>query len=299
MLKKNRALIISVIPFILGAAHVSAKEVIHVFLLGGQSNMLGREDISESNPLLVEKMGEGGIAGNAILYHHNYRGTQTLSANGFSPLAPRPSNDGQMGNFGPELTFGRDIQKALGDQKVVLLKYSVGGTGLSKHWFAGGTDDPSSDGEMYTGFKELVRAGLSRLKSDNPDAEIRVEAMLWHQGEGDVGTASARYETNLTHFIHGVRHDLNLPDLPFFIGGLSDIQGIYYKRHKRYEWMQIVLQAQKDVAAADPNSWFVSLDEKDGLTTQPVELHFDVNGYKVMGERFASVLLNEISCSNK
>lgn len=281
--------------FVVGAFSGSAlaQNTINVFLLGGQSNMLGRANISGSDPLLVNGLEEGGIADNTIVYHHNYRGSQTLADDGFTTLRPRPSDDGEPGNFGPELTFGRDMQHALPFEKVTILKHAVGGTSLYGDWYADGTSDQSNDGPQYALFKQLVTEGLSRLQSDNPDAQIRVVAMLWHQGEADVGSQSANYEDNLTHLIQDVRDDLDLPGLPFLIGGLSDLQEDHYEERGRLAAMQLLVQSQMDVAEADPNSWFVSLDEADGMTIGGGGLHFDVSGYKVMGERFAQTVIDQ------
>ncbi|MCC6681287.1 MAG: hypothetical protein IT445_10350 [Phycisphaeraceae bacterium] len=277
----------------LHAPYAHAQEVINVFLLGGQSNMLGRANVEDSDPLLVNGLGDGGIASNNVLYHHNYRGEQTLAANGFVALGPRPSDDDQPGNFGPELTFGRDIQIAVGNARIAILKYAVGGTSLYGDWYADGSDNQSNDGPQYVAFKQLISEGLARLRTDHPDAEIRVIAMLWHQGEADVGSQAYNYEANLIHFIHDLRHDFDLPDLPFFIGGLSDTQESFYQAKDRLTAFHVLVQAQKNVAAAVSNCWFVSLDSDDGMTIGPAGLHFDVNGYKVMGERFAAMAIQQ------
>lgn len=299
MIKKNNSMRISILLFVFLVTTVIAGEKIHIYLLAGQSNMLGRKNISDTDPLLVQNIGEGGIASNTIAYHHNYRGSETLATNGFSTLKPRPPDDGQGGNFGSELTFGRDMQGELGNEKIAILKYAVGGTSLYGDWYADGTDDQSNDGEKYTEFKQLVNAGLAELRNNYPNAKIQVEAMLWHQGEADVGTKAAYYETNLTHFIHDVRQDLHRPYLPFFIGGLSDLQRDYYEAQNRLAWMEMLIKAQKDVAKADPESWFVSLDAANGMSISSDGLHFDVNGYKKMGERFREVLLAANASKNK
>jgi len=285
---------VAVTACVLGlACAAEAQEVIHVFLMGGQSNMLGRATVSGSDPLLVNGLEAGGIAGNSILYHHNYRGSQTLAANGFTTLGARPADDGELGNFGPELTFGRDIQNAIGDETIAILKHAVGGTSLYGDWYADGTVDQNSDGPQYAQFKQLVRNGLARLQSDHPDAEVKVIAMLWHQGEADVGSQSLNYKNNLTHFIHDVRDDLDLPDLPFFIGGLSDLQEPNFESRGRLEMMRVLVQAQKDVAASVPGTWYVSLNGADGLSVDESGLHFDLNGYQVMGEQFAAEMLRQ------
>ncbi|MFT4688690.1 MAG: hypothetical protein ACJASX_003471 [Limisphaerales bacterium] len=72
-----------------------------------------RSDLESNAPLLPLGLDDAGISSNGILYHHNYRGDATLDHDGFEALGTRPANDGQLGNFGPELTFVQEVQKAL------------------------------------------------------------------------------------------------------------------------------------------------------------------------------------------
>jgi hypothetical protein len=86
-----RKILVVFVSVTLSCSAAHAAETIDVFLMAGQSNMLGRTD------------------SNIILYHHNYRGGGTLDRDGFEPLGIRPGSDGQMGNFEPELCFGQEI----------------------------------------------------------------------------------------------------------------------------------------------------------------------------------------------
>jgi hypothetical protein len=282
----NRGITFVILFISFATVQTAAQDTIHVYLVGGQSNMVGRANIYTSDPLLGNDLEHDGIASNNILYHHNYRGSETLADDGFITLWRRPSDDGQGGNFGCELTFGRDVQLTWGlDEQIAILKYAVGGTSLYDHWYADGTASQSNDGECFEDFKSLVNEGLTKLENDYPAANIQVEGMIWHQGESDIGPEAVNYETNLTNFIHDVRQDLNVPNMPFYIGGLSDLQEDHFS--DRLAELRMIVQAQKDVADNDPNSWFVSLDASDGMTISSDGVHFDLAGYKTMGERFA------------
>ena len=77
--------------------------------------------------------------------------------------------------------------------------------------------------------------------------------------------------------------------MPFYIGGLSDLQEDHFS--DRLAELRRIVQSQKNVAANDPYGWFVSLDASEGMTIASDGVHFDAAGYKTMGERFAAVAM--------
>ncbi|MGZ0170526.1 MAG: sialate O-acetylesterase [Planctomycetales bacterium] len=177
-------------------------------------------------------------------------------------------------------------------ERIALLKYAVGGTSMDQDWFADGTSETGNDGVQYREFKKLVNAGLAGLENDYPEAEINVRALLWHQGEADVGSAAMRYKPNMQEFIRDLREDLGEPGLPVLIGGLSDLQREHYQKKNRLKWFEMITSVQKELSADDPMIWFVSLEKADGMTIGGGGLHFDRAGYMTMGRRFAEVYLN-------
>ncbi|MGY8673937.1 MAG: sialate O-acetylesterase [Verrucomicrobiia bacterium] len=58
----------------------------------------------------------------------------------------------------------------------------------------------------------LLKYAGGGTSMDHPQAEIVVRALLWHQGEADVGSAAIRYKANMQRFIRDLREDLNAPD---------------------------------------------------------------------------------------
>jgi hypothetical protein len=97
-----------------------------VFLLCGQSNMVGQGSNSElSAP---------------------YSATQTdvnFWKNGWVSLAPGFGNNSSM--FGPEVSFGRAIKDAYPSDGLYLIKYAVNGTALYNDWAP-----PPTSGPQYT-----------------------------------------------------------------------------------------------------------------------------------------------------
>ena len=238
-----------------GAFETNASEI-KVFLMGGQSNMLGRAPVSG---LPVELQGTQ----NDLLLFGGSDGTAgtTLTA-----LQPDGKNAGE---FGPEVTFGRTIADAFPTTQFALIKYAAGGTALYNDW---APDSGSGDGPQYALFQQTVTSGLQALQDAGYTPDII--GMLWHQGESDaIEGQQANYETNLTNFISDVRSNYGT-DLPFMIGEIR----------RQSTATNTVADAQVAVGAADPNATFVQAADLSFLDTY----HFDAASMITLGERYAN-----------
>ena len=233
---------------------------IEVFLLAGQSNMVGQGIHNElpSNLLNVNTNVRAYAGGQ--LGHPEY-------AEKWLKL-----ND-QLGaiDFGPEFTFGLDMEKANPNKNIALIKWSVGGTDLANDW------NPSKTGGLYENFRSAVTTQMQVLSQDYDPA---IMGMLWMQGEGDtlsLETANA-YEQNLSNFISTVKSDLHCPDLKMVLGRISDSGAWPYRAQVR--------MAQQNIADADPN---ISMVNTDDLTRDLY--HYDTAGLITLGSRFATAML--------
>lgn len=239
--------------------------IVNVFLVGGQSNALGRANTAQlpTSPLDLKS------PQNDVAF---YEGSLTT-------LQPRATQ------FGPEITFGRalaDHYSPLGES-VALLKYAVGGTNLHTQWKADGTSSPTSDGSHYKAFQNTVNAGLLALATSNPGDTFVLSGMIWMQGESDaVATHSANYETNLTNFINDIRATFE-EELPFVIGQLSSGQ-----TNLNATYLNTVRTAQANVAAADS---LTALLDTSSYSLANDNLHFDAAGQIAMGYGFADSML--------
>ena len=247
---------------------------VHVLLQGGQSNSEGRADPTglPTTPVNLQ-----GYQSDVDFYYLN-----TLST-----LHPATSSGTQ---FGPEITFGRhfvDRLKPDAFSRVAIIKYSKGGTSLYSDWKAGGNATTTGDGLQYVSFQSMVSSGLAALASAYPSASITIDGMIWMQGESDVPTASAAYYANLTNFIADVRLTYNLPKLPFVVARLSASQ----TGAGNVTLLNVVRQAQTDVAAADP---WTGLVNTDTFPLKSDALHFDTAGQQALGTAFADQLYNLI-----
>lgn len=146
-------------------------------------------------------------------------------------------------HFGPELQFGH----VLGDHyenQVLLIKTAWGGKSLYKDY-----RPPSSGGTVGTYYKKMieeVREALSNLKADFPEygnQGYQLAGFVWYQGWNDgvdPKNAVPEYEQNLVHLIRDVRKELNAPNLPVIVGELT---GAWVKGDENWEALR---KAQRD-----------------------------------------------------
>ncbi len=239
---------------------------VQVYLLAGQSNMVGIGQVTALPESLRVAQDDIGMYCSLT---PGWRALDTACSAGPSWI-------------GPEVSFGRTLADALPDVEVRLVKHAVGGTDLYDYWDPGETPDDTA-GEGYRVFRETVQAALADLDAEG--RSYQVAGMIWMQGESDATQPhmAGAYQANLTQLIDRVREDVATPDLPF-VAGLIDCTGVCTYR-------AAVRTAQQAVADADP---LVDVIETQDLGLHPTDAwHYQGIGQRVMGERFARVLLGE------
>jgi hypothetical protein len=254
---------IGVVALVMGlvVAAVPARAEIKVFLMAGQSNMVG--------------------AGYTYQLKAPYNATQpdvkiwnyTGSWISLSPSYEGTIDSDRDGRFGPEVTFGYTINNLFPNDDIYLVKYAVNGTTLSYDW------DPNRTDGLYNTLKTRVTAALGNLTSTGHTYTIA--GMLWMQGETDAKDYSAAnaYQANLEEFITKVRTDFSASDMKFVIGRISPPWATYTGK---------VRAAQEAVAAKMTNvSWFNTDDLPIMSATQP-NYHYSSAGQVELGIRFAN-----------
>ncbi len=237
-----------------------------MILLIGQSNMDGRNDISDLPGELRE------INRKVRIQYNDYTWRQMRAGNsGFAH---------QNGTifFGPELSFGAEITAAFPEAStILLLKSSRGGTSMT-HW------NPP-DGLQY----KLLLKRINKFFTDCAKLNPEIVGAVWMQGESDSleSGMAERYAENLTAFIAELRRQTGNPSLPFVIGqvyaGDHPGQGSAVRNPEK---MQIVHDAQQQVADQDD---FVALVVTDDLTLRD-PYHYDAASTVELGKRFAQAL---------
>ncbi len=230
-------------------AVLRAAEPMKVFVLAGQSNMVGagivkadprRNEGKGTLEWLVEKRPEQ--YGHLVDAKGNWveRGDVMIWYMGkVGPLGP--GYGGNEDRIGPELGFGDVVGDEYGRQ-VLLIKVAWGGKSLAVDF-----RPPSSGGEVGPYYKELlqhVRDVLGRYDKDEYD----LAGFGWHQGWNDrINQAfNDAYEENMANFIRDIRRDLGVKDLPFVIAetGMSG----HKEKHPR---ALSLMRAQAAVAERD------------------------------------------------
>ena len=185
--------------------------------------------------------------------------------------------------FGPEITFGHDIDAMLNPDsttRIAIIKYAQDSTRLADQWKAGGDATTNGDFSVYLTFQQTVSNGMAALSAAYTGAVIEIEGMIWMQGESDTSKTSYGlvYETNLTDFITDIRATYGT-NLPFVIGTVSINQQL--------NPITLVRQAQENVASNDYYSGLVITDTFPLLTD---DMHFNAEGQQMLGSRFAEEL---------
>ena len=302
-MKRSIFLLLSV-GFLGLSAAAPAKGVLHIFLVGGQSNAVG-QDSAKNMPSSLRKPLEDVPFYYAVVPH---KGGATLEPV-YTTLRPGASHveDG----VGPEISFGHELEayyeNVAPDDRVAIIKFAHGGTNLFEQWKAGGDATTNGDGRVYREFQRVVGLGLGALKDDPElkDFEHRIEAMLWVQGEGDLGKGHATdYAQNLTAFIADLRMTYR-EGLPFYFSRISSSQTIYSKSKDpelvaNYE---AIRKGQAEVGEKVAGATMVDIDGREfsmllQSTYKPLLLHFDAKGTVAIGEAFAEAFIKDLKAGS-
>ena len=194
-----------------------ASEIVHVFILAGQSNMVGAGEV-ESN--LSRNDGRGSLqwltknSSTQDTYSHLRTNTGVwvqrddvliwfLDRKG--PLEPGYGSN--QNKIGPELGFGWTVSDAF-EEPVLLIKLAWGGKSLAEDF-----RPPNLEGETgpyYTKIIEHTKDVLKRADRLFPQFEgatFMLSGFGWHQGWNDRINQSFNdaYEKNMIQFINDVR----------------------------------------------------------------------------------------------
>lgn len=255
----NRNLLILVICAVLLGAGLHASAATRVFLLAGQSNMVG---VGEASDLKAP-------------YDKPPANVKIWGGKGWKELGPGVSN--KPNRFGPEIAFGHAMSKAYPDDEIYLIKYAAGGTALYNDW------SPKEGGPQYKQFMSTAQAALKNL--DEAGVKYSIDGMLWMQGESDAYEGQgAAYEENLTAFIKHMREAFKAKDLPFILGRILT----HYDRPKGNN-AQVRAAQLKVSEEMDRVAWF-DTDDFDRFNAG----HYSSQGLIDLGKGFAETFLEMV-----
>ncbi|WP_437986727.1 sialate O-acetylesterase [Sorangium sp. So ce117] len=299
---------IALAALVLSLSAPAIAQPVKVFVLAGQSNMVGY-GVGRQLPVELQSQPD-------VWYdHYNPDAREggpyaAATSADWGPLEPK----GEARRYGPEITFGRAIVAAYPEHRIAIVKMAQGGTNLVDHWGRGLAPDPEVlyksqlyhallgelDSATYEGDRALrypdevtrLDGALARLESEGHPYEIA--ALVWMQGENEAGWSAAfSYGDTLRGFIAAIRADLGVPGLPVVLGRVSDnlypANGGPIAAGKEAN-IDAVRAAQVTVAEEDPRVAWVDTD--DFTVRSPDDAyHFDSAAYQLLGERFAEAYL--------
>ncbi|MCE7992681.1 MAG: sialate O-acetylesterase [Roseivirga sp.] len=270
---------------------------VRVFYLGGQSNMDGfgtNTELPESlnktfedvwifhgNPAVDDKT-DGGLGLWTQLSPGHGRG---FSSDG---LENKLSS-----SFGVELSFARKLRELYPDDKIALIKYSLGGTSIDMATQSVGTWDADYEGKIginqYDHFLTTVNKAMNTtdINADGRVDYLIPSGIVWMQGESDGQNEAAgmRYYENLRKLMGLIRASFRSDTIPIVIGKISDSGD--NRTGKVWKYGELVQYGQEKFVMTDPNAAIVR-DTKHYQYSDAA--HYNSQGYIDLGEKFAKAL---------
>lgn len=266
------------------------KEIIHVVLLSGQSNMFGGglyKNLSEQEKLRVYK------ASLSVSFADQGRPAKPLS---FRVSEHHLNYYGGLESFGPELFLGTTLAENNPNKRFLLIKTAVGGTSLygawNPDWNQGKANlsektDEKRKMKLFYDHIERTKEQLTLLKRQGKD--YKLFGIAWFQGEQDsvrLKTA-AEYEDNLNKLISAYRYHLNSINLPFVIGQINNPPKIYVNGPS------MVRSAMEKVADSQTDVDIIKTKAEAPWSDYPKHqdnVHYNAEGQRKLGTEFAKRL---------
>ncbi len=250
------------------AAPIPANGKLKIFILSGQSNMVGfgqldgspgtMETYVKSNPKdygqLVDKDGKRVVRDDVWIVNIS---DAAKPQQGWLTVGYGASE----GHIGPEYGFGFAVGDAYEDP-VLLIKSAWGGRSLSHNFLSPSSEEypkPEKDGDKGFHYSEVLRhvkeitGNLKKYYPDYDGKGFEIVGFGWHQGWNDRIDQKAvdAYEKNLVNFVNDMRKDLAIPKLPFVIANTGMGGWEIPARYKAK--VEKLMEAQ--LALADPKQY--------------------------------------------
>ena len=279
--------VMRITTYVVGAILVTAQGAIadqggkHLFILSGQSNM-ARLDPNESfAPAVFKEFGKANVivvkdakSGQPIRrWYKKWKPANAVSGAagqsgtpGTRRIRSKSSEDGEKTSRASKRRQRRSKNRRLVSQ---------------------------ANGDLYDRLMKAVKASIEGRK-------IETVTLVWMQGEADSKEHGEVYAASLKGLKSQVSEDLGRTDINFVIGRLSD-HGL---DSTRFPHWTMVRKAQIAVANADPRAVWVDTDDLntglDAKGKQVVDdLHYSVEGYKILGKRFADAAMSLVKKDGK
>lgn len=225
--------------------------MVNAVLLLGQSNMSGRGDPADVEPIVdarIKVLRNGRWQKMFVPVHFERKSCGICLAESFAKTYIEEHTDE--------------------NEEIGLIPCADGGSSISM-W---------QPGELLYDHA-VMQAKLAQRTSN-------IVAILWHQGESDCPPGKyPLYEEKFLNTVRSLRRDLNLPEVPFIVGGIGAFIANFVSKTKGavYGGYVHINAALQKVVAEEPNMAFVSAE---GLNHRGDSLHFDAQSLREFGLRY-------------
>lgn len=235
---------------------VEKKENIWVFLMAGQSNMAGRGTIEAQDLVTNKRIISIDNENNWIIAKeplHFYESSYTLDCG---------------------MSFARELLKHVPDSiTIAMVPCAVGGTSVFE-WL---NDEEARGVKLFLNFSQKVQ--LSEKKGI-------IKGILWHQGERNANeTDLPLYKDALLQLFSKFSTSIRNDELPIVLGEI----GRFAEPEGKAAYFDQINQIIRTVASENDNLDYVS---SEGLNHCGDNLHFNSEGQRELGKRYASKILS-------
>ncbi len=233
------------------------KDNVWVFILAGQSNMAGRGKVEPSDTVPDPRV-------------------LSINKKGELILAKEPLHFYEPGMAGLDcgLSFAKTLLPAIPDSiSLLIIPTAVGGSAIGQ-WIH---DETFRDVPLMTNFKEKVAIGKQYGN---------IKGILWHQGENDAikPETIAVHQRQLQKLFREFRKEVGNKKLPVFLGELGSFSA------NDQNWQEINMQI-RDFVSTDRRAYLIKTAD---LNHNGDRVHFDSEGQRLMGKRFAEAYMSQM-----
>lgn len=230
------------------------KENVWVFIMAGQSNMAGRGIVEPKDT----------VSNKRIL---------SINKEGQIIIAKEPLHFYEPERTGLDcgLSFAKLLIKNVPDNvSILLVPTAVGGSSI-RQWL---DDSIYREVKLFSNFEAKV--GIAKQNGI-------IKGILWHQGESDANEKDIPlHKQRLQLLFSNFRQTIGNNELPVLLGEL----GSFSENPTNFN---LINKVMREYVAEDKNSAFISTKD---LKDKGDHLHFNSEGQRTMGKRFAKAYLS-------
>jgi len=189
-----------------------------VFILSGQSNMLGIVEAGNTIPSNLFIVPDNVKYYNVHSWDNELRSYDSLDAQIYINGVP---------HFGPEISLVHKFAENYPDREIIVIKFAVGGTTIH-HWNPDYSEVQSILPGLYPGagelshYERLYEKLITNIRSvvgEYPSVEYG--GIFWLQGESDAIFGNDNFLALTRDMVENLRSDLGDDDIPFIVGKIN------------------------------------------------------------------------------